>query len=366
MSERDGTTRSAAIIGGGIGGLATAIRLHRAGWAVRVFERSPHRDPAGTALGMWPQALRALDALGLGSRVREIGAPQRGGSLRRPDGSTIGHIDTAAMVRRSGDTVHLISRPALVGLLTDALPAGIVELGTAVTNGNGRRDLATLRATHDVVVVADGIFSQTRTTLFGPASRPRYVGATAWRGTVDGTVEALTETWGPGRRFGTTPREDGRTNWYATLLTPEGTRFPEGDLAALRTTFAGWHEGVRRVLDTVSPDEMLRHDLYDLDRPLRTYVDGTVALIGDAAHAMTPDLGRGACEALIDGVTIADRLAGTDDVRAALAAYDRERRRPTQRLARTARLMGRMAQARRFTGVRDVAVRVATAFGPPA
>ncbi|BCJ63606.1 FAD-dependent monooxygenase [Polymorphospora rubra] len=359
-------TRSAAIIGGGIGGLATAIRLHHAGWAVRVFERSSHRPATGTALGMWPPALRALDTLGIGARVREIGAPQRGGSLRRPDGSRIGDLDTAAMVRRSGDTVHLISRPALVGLLADALPAGIVELGTEVTNGGGRLDLAALRAGHDVVVVADGVFSRIRTAVFGAATRPRYVGATAWRGTVDGAVEALTETWGPGRRFGTTPREDGRTNWYATLLTPEGTRFPQGDLAALRDTFAGWHEGVRRVLDTVSPDEMLRHDLYDLDRPLRTYVEGTVALVGDAAHAMTPDLGRGACEALIDGVTIADRLTGTDDVRAALAAYDRERRRPTQRLARIAGLMGRLAQARRFTGIRDVAVRAATAFGPPA
>lgn len=350
---------SAGIIGGGIGGLATAIALDRAGWAVRVFEKAAHPDRAGTALGMWPAALHALDTLGLGAQVRQLGVPQGGGAFLRPDGSRIATVDMAAVRRRTGDTVHLLSRPALLTLLTGALPPGVVDFSTEVT------DVAPLREAYDVVVAADGIFSRTRAALFGDAVRARFAGATAWRGTVDGAVDTVTETWGPGQRFGITPREDGRTNWYATLATPAGGRSSDGELAALKTHFGGWHGGVQQVLGALHEEDILRHDLYDLDPPLPTFVRDTVALIGDAAHAMTPDLGRGACEALIDGVTLARCLVEASHAREGLAAYDRLRRKPTQRLARMSRTVGRVAHARRFTPVRDAAVRAAMAFGPP-
>jgi 2-polyprenyl-6-methoxyphenol hydroxylase-like FAD-dependent oxidoreductase len=134
----------------------------------------------------------------------------------------------------------------------------------------------------------------------------------------------------------------------------------------LRTLFGSWHEGVRQVLDGLREDGILRHDLYDLAPPLSTFVDGNVALIGDAAHAMTPDLGRGACEALVDGVTLGRCLVVAPGVRPGLAEYDRQRRRSVQRLARMSRTMGRVAHARRFTPLRDVAVRAALRLGPPA
>jgi 2-polyprenyl-6-methoxyphenol hydroxylase-like FAD-dependent oxidoreductase len=256
--------------------------------------------------------------------------------------------------------VHLISRPALLGLLADAVAPGTVSFDSPVT------DLAAHRTGFDVVVAADGVFSRTRTAIFGVDSKARYVGATAWRGTVAGATDTVSETWGRGQRFGITPREDGRTNWYATALTPPGGRSPDGELAALRARFGDWHEGVRQVLSRLRPADILRHDLYQLAQPLPSYVDGNVVLIGDAAHAMTPDLGRGAGEALVDAVTLGHCLAGAASIAAGLAEYDNRRRRPTQRLVRLSHRVGRVAQARRFTPVRDAAVRLALAFGPPA
>lgn len=203
-------------------------------------ERAATSGGAGTALGMWPEALRALDALGFGDEVRRVGARQASGHFLRPDGSRIGTVDVAAIARRTGDSVHLISRPALLRLLTGAVSPGTVTFDSEVT------ELTPLRSRYDVVVAADGIFSRSRDALLGAATAPRYAGTTAWRGTVDGATDAVNETWGPGRRFGITPREDGRTNWYATLVTPPGLLSPRGEVAALRTLFGDWHHDVRR------------------------------------------------------------------------------------------------------------------------
>ncbi|MFC7546122.1 FAD-dependent monooxygenase [Plantactinospora sp. GCM10030261] len=345
-------TRTVGIIGAGIGGLAMAITMHRAGWKVRVYERSVEPELIGTALGIWPEALRALDTIDLGDVVRTQGAEQKAGVFLRPDGSRIGTIDVPKVTRRTGDTVRLISRAGLLDLLTRAMPADIVRYGVTA-------DVTDLRKRYDVVVAADGINSRTRTTLFGAEAGLRYVGMTAWRGTVEGSTNTVSETWGAGRKFGITPRESGRTNWYATAIAPAGGRRPGAELDEIRARFGGWHDGVRQVLAGIREEEVLRHDVYDLARPLPSFVAGTVALIGDAAHAMAPDIGRGACEALIDAAVLGECLVEAPSVADGLATYDRRRRPSTQRLTRAARVLNRMARVRRLVPARDLAIRTA-------
>ncbi|CAL9669525.1 Aurachin C monooxygenase_isomerase [Actinosynnema sp. ALI-1.44] len=319
----------AAVIGGGVGGLAAAIGLRRAGWDVTVFERADGLPATGTGLGIWRDAMAALDRLGVGDRARRAGRRQPEGTVRRPDGTVLGRL---------GADVHLLTRPALLGVLADALPAGVVRFGEAVTWQE--RD-------HDLVVGADGIGSGVRRSLFGVEQRPS--GAVGWRGTVDFAVPAGGETWGRGVKFGLTPQADGRTNWYALTA-------PDGDL----TAFSAWHDPIPRVL--AESRDVLRHSL-DYLPPLRTYVRDRVALIGDAAHAMTPDLGQGACQAIIDGLALATALAA-GDVTSGLREYDRVRRRTTQRLVKRSLLLNRLARVRRLVPVRDTALRVALALAP--
>lgn len=355
-----GRTARALVIGGGVGGLATAIGLVRAGWAVEVHERALGLESSGAALGLWPAAVQALDRLGVGADVRAASTVQTSGAIRRPDGSRIATVDAERLRRRTGEPVHLIPRRDLAAALAGAVPAGVVRYGVESV-----ADEAT-RSGWDVVIAADGIFSRSRTALFGPAYAPRYTGNTAWRGAIALPTTEATETWGPGARFGVTPYRDGMTNWYATLARPEGERSPGSELAQLREAFGDWPAPIPEILNALTERDVMRHDLYDLAPPLPTYVTDHAALIGDAAHAMTPDLGRGACEALVDAVTLSDQLRSTKDIAAALVAYDRARRRPTQRLAALSYRMSRLAGARRLRGLRDAVVRAALAVGPPA
>ncbi|MGW5667740.1 FAD-dependent monooxygenase, partial [Micromonospora sp. NPDC003776] len=118
----------AVVVGGGIGGLAAAIGLRAAGWDVTVRERAAALPERGTGLGIWPAALRALDALGVGEEVRRRGRRQPGGAILRPDGSRIATIDVGRLERRHGEPVHLVTRPVLLAALAGALPAPVLRL----------------------------------------------------------------------------------------------------------------------------------------------------------------------------------------------------------------------------------------------
>lgn len=336
---------SAVVLGAGIAGLATARGLLRAGWTVHVLERSPGLPDTGTALGMWPEAMHALDRLGVGKEVRSSSVEQRGGRLLRPDGTEIARLDL-------GRPVRLVPRPVLLTALAAMIPPGVIAWNTPVTD-HGELPAA------DIVVAAEGIHSPTRAALFGTA--PRALGTVAFRGTVPGPADGVTETWGPGRLFGITPHDPGNTNWFASiradLLPPETS--PRSAAQLLRELYGDWHREVRRVLDALGDTPIDRRTLLDVAPP-PSYVSGRTAILGDAAHGMAPNLGRGACEALLDATVLVEALTAAPDVAGALRRYDDARRRPATRTVRLARLANTVSTAQHLLPVRNTIMAAAS------
>ncbi|MFE6224199.1 FAD-dependent monooxygenase [Streptomyces sp. NPDC057854] len=366
----------AVVLGAGIGGLTTAVALHRRGWTVTVLERAAGLAPVGAGIALAPNALRALDVIGLGDRVRDLAAWQGDGGMRSPDGRWLARTDARAAAARFGDPLVLLHRATLVDLLAAALPDGTVRTGApAVLDhpGDARTParVTTPQGTQEaeLVVAADGIRSAARTALFPAHPGPRYSGCTTWRLVVPapGRPFAPHETWGAGRLWGTQPLKDGRIYAYAMAAAPAGAHAPDGELAELRRLFGDWHEPVPEILAAADPDGILRHDVHHLADPLPAHHRGRTALLGDAAHAMMPSLGQGGNQAVEDAVVLAHhaRVPAAFDPDRALAAYTADRLPRTTAIVRKAARTGRLTllSARPAVAVRDTLVRTVSRFG---
>lgn len=356
----------ALVIGSGPGGLTAAAALHRRGWSVTVLERVDSIEPVGAAISLAANAQRALDAIGVGDAVRELAAWEGSGGLRTPDGRWLSRTDSAAVAERFGGGIALVHRADLAALLAARLPAGTIRTGAPAEvvdpGGPDRPALVTVpdgALEAELVVAADGIGSAVRRALFPDHPGPAYAGFTTWRLVLPAPAAFEPhETWGRGQLWGSQPLADGRVYAYAAAVAPEGRRAPDGELAELRRLFAGWHDPIPAVLAAAEPGQVLHHDVRWLAEPLPAFHRGRVALVGDAAHAMTPNLGQGGNQAIEDGVVLAHHAAADPAaVPDALARYTRDR------LPRTRTVAVRSARAGRLINLTGpVAVRTRNAL----
>jgi 2-polyprenyl-6-methoxyphenol hydroxylase-like FAD-dependent oxidoreductase len=337
-----------AIVGAGPGGLMTALRLHQQGLRPRIYESVAELRPLGVGIDVKVYATKELDELGLLEEFRAISVDAQESLFFNSYGQEIyaelcgvhmGYLYEQRFVHRGIFQMFLYEK-VLERLGPDAVVHGARFLGYAQDDHGVTLSFQDTDVRADVLIAADGINSVARRQMHPESADPTYSGITMWRGT---TLMKPFKTGGTILHIGD-PRKS------SMIVYPLFDDFEGSGLtlvnwvveATREQSVEDWNQ--RGAVDEVLPyyddcaipfidvREMLRNArevyLFPLIRhePLDSWCDGRVTLLGDAAHAMYPRGGNGACQALVDGRVVAEKLATMDDPVAALEAYENERR----------------------------------------
>ena len=341
-----------AVIGAGIGGLAVAAFLRRQGANVTIYEQAKEFLRIGAGIQMSPNAVRVLRALGLESQLRRIGFQPPSWANRVWDtGEHLFEITLGESAeQRYGAPYLLLHRGDLHAALFSAVPPELIRFEKKLV-GIERRGAAhelrfadASRAVADAVIGADGVHSRVREILLGP-ERPRFIGRVAYR-TVFATalmggfaLDRCTKWWGPDRHIIMYPVDPRRQETYFTTAVPDPdwdveSWSTQGDVEEARAAFVGFHADVQKVL--AACPQVHKWALFERD-PLPRWRDGTIVLLGDACHPMTPYMAQGAASALEDAAMLSRCVAAAGDAAEAFRRYEAARLPRASRLQLTSR-----------------------------
>jgi 2-polyprenyl-6-methoxyphenol hydroxylase-like FAD-dependent oxidoreductase len=341
--------QTVSIIGGGIAGLTTALALKKVGIEAHVFEASEQLKPVGAGLGLGANAMKAFKVLGIYDDVVRNGNILPSFSIYDDRGNIITKTTFDKVAEIGSFAIH---RAQLHQLLVSQLDPATIHCGKRIRSIEntdfGVKLLFYDGSTHFVnyLIVADGIHSTTRQKLVQTANI-RYSGYTCWRAVIDNTQPRImepSEIWGAAGRFGIVPLADNRLYWFACVNAaandPVYKRFRVADL---RARFAQYPMAIPEIISQTKDNDLIHNDVADIE-PLRQFAFGRIVLIGDAAHATTPNMGQGACQAIEDAIVMAQCLSANADYEKAFVAFEKRRLVRTKWITQTSEKIGRMAQ----------------------
>lgn len=356
------------ILGGGIGGLCTAIALQQQGFDVRVYEKAKQFREVGAGITLWSNAMKVARALGFRDAIVAAGSKLERSQIRSDRGETLFDAHTDEMESAYGEPVVALHRADLHEILLRALSPNTLTLGRSCTKVEQDEKAVTVcfdngeRASASLLIGADGIHSIVRKQMF-PEARLRYSGYTAWRGVVETENEAAlgltSETWGSGARFGIVRVDKKRVYWFATHNQPMGEKLDAAERKSkLLGMFRHWHSPIEHLLDATAAEAILQNDICDIV-PFASWTQGRATLLGDAAHPTTPNMGQGACMAMESAYVLARALRQEPDHAQAFARYERERHARTAWITNTSWGIGKGGQIehRWLIGLRNFLVK---------
>ncbi|MGF1542572.1 MAG: FAD-dependent urate hydroxylase HpxO [Pleurocapsa sp.] len=339
----------AIIIGSGMAGLAAGIAMRQAGYEVEIYEKTRKLRPAGAGISLWSNGIKVLNKLGLGKEVAAIGGEMNRMEYRNHQGEVLNHVNLMPLVEQVGQRPYPVSRTDLQQMMLTAFGEADVRMGMRCVEVKQDADSATAIfedgsiATGDVIIGADGIHSVVREYLNGGKVEPRYAGYVNWNGIVEASPDlAESDVWviyvGEGKRASMMPIGGNRFYFFMGCPKPKGTKVEPQDIRAeLKATFTGWAQPVQNLIEKLDPEQINRLEISDID-PLAHLVKGRIALVGDSAHATTPTLGQGGCQAMEDAEVLCRYLVTTNiSVEDALKRYETERKERVAQLVLKAR-----------------------------
>jgi 2-polyprenyl-6-methoxyphenol hydroxylase-like FAD-dependent oxidoreductase len=351
------------IIGGGIAGLTAAIAMEQTGMDFTVYEAAPELKPYGAGIWMAPNAMQVFDKIGVKDAVIAAGIELQKVDITDEKLNLIHALNLQKIKTTFGSSIVAVHRAKLQQVLYSFVNPDKVILNKSLVSLEEKKDKVLLHFADDssieadFVIGADGIHSQVRQQIF-PRETLRYAGQTCWRGLVthnlpDAWKNSTLELWGNRLRFGMAEMANQQIYWFAVKSAPENEKDENSDIKKyLLEEFAHFQGPVRELIEA-TPDFMIRRtDLHDLPS-LKNWHRSNICLIGDAAHAATPNLGQGGAQAVEDAYELVQSLQKEKENQQAFKAFQKKRYGKVKRIIFGSYWIGRIAHWRYFKGLRN-------------
>jgi len=336
------------IIGGGIGGLTIAIALQKKGIDVRVFEQAKKIKPVGAGIILANNAMQVYEKLGLRKEIEQSGNPISSVNITDIQLKPISSIDLKYFEEKHRVQNIAIHRGTLQQILINQLNKNSLKLDHSLTNieKTGKEYILQFKngqtISSSIILGADGLNSVVRNQLFSE-NKIRHTDQICWRGVTDFALpqqyqNELNEAWGSGDRFGFVQIAPKVVYWYALLSQQNHADY---SVNKLNTYFRNYHSIVREIIKQTSIKTIHTAIISDLD-PIKIWYKENVCLLGDAAHATTPNMGQGACQAIEDAYILSECLHKFDTNKA-FRAYQKLRISKAHQVVKASWTLGKIA-----------------------